>query len=87
MLGRPTLWIGIVSRIVLIMVTAIIAHEIVKLGAAHINNRIVRILLAPGLMLQVMTTREPDDSQRKAAISALNEVIEIDKAADSVYSA
>ena len=75
------------SRIVLIPVVAIMGYEIMKLGAAHINNRIVRILLAPGLMLQVMTTREPDDSQREAAISALNEVIEIDKAADSVYSA
>ena len=69
------------------MVTAIIAHEILKLGAAHINNRIVRILLAPGLMLQAMTTKEPDDSQREAAISALNEVIKIDKAAHSSYNA
>ena len=75
------------SRIVIIMVTAIIAHEILKFGADHINNRVVRILLALGLMLQAMTTREPDDSQREAAIWALNEVIEIDKAADSVYSA
>jgi uncharacterized protein YqhQ len=54
-----------------------------KLGAAHIDNSIVRILLAPGLMLQAITTREPDDSQLEAAISALNGVIEIDKAADS----
>ena len=87
LLGRPKLWIGIVSRIVLIMVTAIIAHEIVRFGAAHIDNRIVRILLAPGLMLQAMTTREPDDSQPEAAIWALNEVMAIDKVADSGYSA
>ena len=87
LLGRPTLWISIVSRIVLIPVIAIIGYEIMKFGAGHIKNRIVRILLAPGLMLQAMTTKEPDDSQPEAAIAALNEVIEIDKAADSSYSA
>jgi len=86
LLGRPTLWISIVSRIVLIPVIAIIGYEIMKFGAGHIKNKIVRILLAPGLMLQAMTTKEPDDSQLEAAISALNEVIEIDKAADSALN-
>ena len=86
LLGRPVLWISIVSRIVLIPVIAIIAYEIMKLGAAHIDNRIVRILLAPGLMLQSMTTKEPDDSQLEAAISALNEAVETDKAADSAVN-
>ena len=86
LLGGPTIWISIVSRIVLIPVIAIIGYEIMKFGAGHIKNKIVRILLAPGLMLQAMTTKEPDDSQLEAAISALNEVIEIDKAADSSYS-
>jgi uncharacterized protein YqhQ len=58
-----------------------------KLGLGHISKRVVRILLAPGLMLQAMTTEEPDANQREAAILALNEVIEIDKATDSSYSA
>jgi uncharacterized protein YqhQ len=83
LLGQPTLWIRILSRIALIPVIAVISYEIMKLGASHIDNKIVRVLLAPGLMLQSMTTREPDDSQLEAAISALNEVIEIDRAADS----
>jgi len=83
LVGKPTLWVRILSRIALIPVIAAISYEIMKLGAAHINNRIVRILLAPGLLLQTMTTREPDDGQIEAAISALNEVIEIDRTADS----
>jgi len=83
LLGRPPLWISIVSRIVLIPVIAIIGYEIMRFGAGHMENRIVKILLAPGLMLQAMTTREPDDSQLEAAISALDEVIKLDKAADS----
>jgi uncharacterized protein YqhQ len=86
LVGQPTLWIRILSRIALIPVIAAISYEIMKLGAAHINNKIVRILLAPGLLLQTMTTREPDDGQIEAAISALNEVIEIDQAADSSYN-
>ncbi len=86
LLGRPTIWISIVSRIVLIPVIAIIGYEILKFGAGHSENKIVRILLAPGLMLQSMTTKEPDDSQLEAAISALNEVIEVDKAADSALN-
>jgi len=86
LVGQPTLWVRILSRIALIPVIAVISYEIMKFGAAHINNKIVRVLLAPGLMLQSMTTREPDDSQIEAAISALNEVIEIDGAADSSYS-
>jgi len=76
-----------VSRIVLIPVIAIIAYEIMKSGAGHSENKIVRILPAPGLMLQAMTTKEPDDSQLEAAISALNEVVEIDKASESSYNA
>jgi uncharacterized protein YqhQ len=83
LVGQPTLWIRILSRIALIPVIAVISYEIMKFGAAHINNKIVQVLLAPGLLLQSMTTREPDDSQLEAAISALKEVIEIDRAADS----
>ena len=86
LVGQPTLWIRILSRIALIPVIAAISYEIMKFGAGHINNKIVRILLAPGLMLQAITTREPDDSQLETAISALNEVIEIDKTADSSCS-
>ena len=83
LVGQPTLWIRILSRIALIPVIAVISYEIMKFGAGHIQNSIVRILLAPGLMLQTITTREPDDSQIEAAISALNEVIKIDQTAAS----
>jgi uncharacterized protein YqhQ len=86
LVGQPPLWIRILSRIALIPVIAGISYEIMKFGAGHINNLIVRILLVPGLLLQAITTKEPDDSQIEAAISALNEVIKIDKTADSSCS-
>jgi len=49
-----------------------------KFGARHSKNTIIQILLAPGLILQAMTTREPNDGQLEAAIAALSEVIETD---------
>jgi uncharacterized protein YqhQ len=81
LLGGPGLGIRMLSRIVLIPVIAVIGYEIMKLGAAHSGNPFVRILLAPGLLLQGITAKEPDDSQLEAAIAALNEVIEIDRTA------
>ena len=78
MLGRPPLWISILSRIILIPVIAAIGYEFVRFGAAHSQNRFVRGLLAPGLLLQTMTTGEPDDRQLETAISALKKVIEAD---------
>ena len=78
LLGRPSLWLSILSRIILLPVIAALGYEVTRFGASHTKNILSRILLAPGLMLQAMTTREPDDSQLEAAISALNEVIEAD---------
>jgi len=78
LLGRPPLWIRMLSRIAFIPVIAAIGYEVMKFGAGHVRNTLVRIIIAPGLMLQSLTTREPDDSQLEAAISALNEVIAID---------
>jgi len=78
LLGRPPLWLSIISRIVLIPVIAAIGYEFVRFGAAHHQNALVRSLLAPGLLLQAMTTGEPNDSQLETALSALKTVIEAD---------
>lgn len=87
LLGRPTLLLRLLLRLALIPAIAAISYEIIKLGAAHAKNTMVRVLLAPGMMLQRLTTREPDDTQLEAAISALKEVIGIDTAADTADEA
>jgi uncharacterized protein YqhQ len=84
LLGRPPLWISILSRIVLIPVIAAIGYEFVRFGAAHSQNWFVRGLLAPGLLLQTMTTGEPNDSQLETAISALKKAIEADSGEPSI---
>ena len=80
LLGRPGIWLSILSRIVLIPVIAAIGYEFVRFGAAHSRNWFVHGLLAPGLLLQAMTTGEPNDSQLETALSALKKVIETDSA-------
>lgn len=78
LLGRPPLWLRILSRIVLIPLIAAIAYEAIRLGASHTRNIAIRMMLAPGLALQSITTRIPDDSQLEVSIAALKEVIKLD---------
>jgi uncharacterized protein YqhQ len=80
LVGSPSLPIKILSRIVLVPVVAGIAYELMRLGAANYRFRVVRWLLAPGLALQGMTTREPDDSMIECAIAALQRVLSRDQA-------
>ncbi|MGH2509092.1 MAG: DUF1385 domain-containing protein [Ktedonobacteraceae bacterium] len=81
LVGSPTLVLKVLSRIVLVPVVAGIAYELMRLGAAHYHIRIVRWLLAPGLALQGLTTREPDDSMLECAIAALKRVMQRDAVA------
>jgi uncharacterized protein YqhQ len=76
--GSPSLLIKILSRVLLVPVVAGIAYELMRLGAANYRYRIVRWLLAPGLALQGLTTREPDDSMIECAIAALHRVMRRD---------
>ena len=78
LLGRPSIWLSILSRIILIPVIAAIGYEFVRFGASHYRNVLVRALLVPGLMLQSMTTGEPNDGQLETAISAMKKVVEND---------
>ena len=81
LVGSPSLLIKIISRIVLVPVVAGIAYELMRLGAANYRYRVVRWLLAPGLALQGLTTREPDDGMIECAIAALRRVLRRDEQA------
>jgi len=81
-LGRPPLPLRLLSRVLLVPVVATIAYEFVRFAANHYGNPIVRLVLAPGLMLQGLTTREPDDDQLDVAIVALQAVLESERAAE-----
>src|SRR6184192_1260876 len=76
LLGRPVWYWLIVSRIVLLPVIAGIAYELIRFAGKHTDSRILMTLLAPGLWLQRLTTREPTLDQLEVSIKALKEVLE-----------
>lgn len=67
-----------VTRLLLVPVVAGIAYEIIRFSAAHAEQPLMRLLIAPGLALQKLTTREPDDGMIEAAIAALEPVLAAD---------
>ena len=80
-LGTPDLPLRIASRVVLIPVIAGIAYEVIRYTAAHEDNAFFRALAAPGLALQALTTRPPDDDQIEVAITAMSSALEADRSA------
>jgi uncharacterized protein YqhQ len=76
--GWLALLLRFVSRLLLVPVVAGIAYEIIRFSAAHAGNPLMRLLVAPGLAMQKLTTREPDDSMIEAAIVALEPVLAAD---------
>jgi uncharacterized protein YqhQ len=75
-LGRPAIQWLILSRILLLPVIAGIAYELIRFAGKHSDNRLLMKLLAPGLWLQRLTTREPTLDQLEVSIRALEEVLE-----------
>ena len=84
LVGDPALWVKLVSRVVLIPVIAGIAYEFLKFSAAHQQNPIIKVLIAPGLALQAMTTREPDLGMVAVAIAALEKLLAEEALAEEV---
>jgi uncharacterized protein YqhQ len=78
LLGRPPWYWLITSRIVLLPVIAGIAYELIRFAGKHQDNRILMTLLAPGLWLQRLTTREPTLDQLEVSIKALKEVLDLE---------
>lgn len=71
-------WAKFLSRVFLIPLIAGLSYEILRVSARFKDNPFTYLLSLPGLMLQGLTTREPDDSQLEVAIIALKEVLELD---------
>ena len=79
LVGLPAIWLMALARILLIPIIAGIAYEINRFNANHTNSGLVKTALTPGLWLQSLTTKEPDDSQLEVALSALKKAVEIDQ--------
>lgn len=78
-LGWPSLWERILSRILLMPVVAGISYEIIRFAGKHMDKPWVRAAILPGLALQKLTTRQPDDDQIEVAIASLKAVLPPDR--------
>jgi uncharacterized protein YqhQ len=79
LVGRPPLWLRILSRILFIPVISGLSYELLKLADRHRTNWLLRTFwLKPGLMLQRLTTGEPDDGMVEVAITALRELLSLE---------
>ena len=76
--GRPAWYWLIATRILLLPVIAGIAYELIRFAGKHQSNRVLMTLLAPGLWLQRLTTREPTLDQIEVSIAALKEVLSLE---------
>ena len=76
----PKLWpfyLKAGSRVVLLPLIAGISYEFLKWSSKNDGHPLVRMIIAPGLALQRLTTREPDDQQLEVAIRSMNEALEV----------
>ena len=77
-IGRPSWPLLIASRILLLPLIAGLAYELIRFAGKHTGNRLLMTLLAPGLWLQRLTTREPSLDQIEVSIRALRDVLQLE---------
>lgn len=75
LLGEQSLLMRIASRVLLLPAVAGVSYEIMKMAASPRFSKYIGWMSYPGMMLQKLTTREPDDSQLEVAIRALSAVL------------
>jgi uncharacterized protein YqhQ len=76
--GRPAWYWLVATRVLLLPLIAGLAYELIRFAGRHQGNRALMTLLAPGLWLQRLTTREPSLDQLEVSIRALREVLDLE---------
>jgi uncharacterized protein YqhQ len=84
LLGRPVLWLRVLSRLLLIPVIAGVAYEYIRFSARHMNKRLIQAIAAPNLAMQRLTTREPEDDMLEVAIKAFHCMMAAEKETEPV---
>lgn len=75
LLAGQSLLVAVAGRLALIPVIVAVSYEVLRWGARHRSNGIVRWIYMPGIWLQMITTRQPDDSMIEVAIVSLEEAL------------
>jgi uncharacterized protein YqhQ len=79
LITSPNYWIRLSYRILLIPVIASVSYELLRLSDIYKESRIMKVLTAPGLILQRLTTQPPDDKMLAVALKAVKEVVDLQK--------
>ena len=82
LLPSSSYWIRLSYRVILIPVISAVSYEALKLSDRYKDSRIMKALVAPGLLLQRFTTRQPDDDMLEVAIKAVKEVESLQRASE-----
>jgi uncharacterized protein YqhQ len=82
-LPRVNLLLDLIVRLALVIPVASISYEALRLGAAHERSPVMRLVVAPGLLLQRITTRRPDARMIEVAVASLEEAIAGDRDAEA----
>ncbi len=75
---EPLSWL-IISRIIFIPLIASISYESIRISSIYDQNLFIKLLMAPSLWLQKLTTKQPDDDQIEVAIESMKASIQYDK--------
>jgi uncharacterized protein YqhQ len=75
LMGRPAVWVRVLERIAVIPLVAALAYEIIRFAGRHEDSLAMKVIMAPGLLLQRLTTRKPDREQLEVAIAALQAAV------------
>ncbi len=78
LVGRQTPVVMVGSRILLIPVIASVGYELLRVGSRHRGNPIVRVVMWPGILVQMITTKQPTDDMIEVAIVAVEEALRAD---------
>jgi uncharacterized protein YqhQ len=74
-LPRTNIFVDLLARLALIVPVASISYEVLRFGAAHETNPLMRLFVAPGLLLQGITTRRPEPEMIDVAVASLQEAL------------
>lgn len=80
---ETVIWKRVLIQICLVPFIGSFTYELIRLARRFEHTTVVKILMAPGLLLQKLTAREPDDDQIEVAVTALKEALRVEEAGDT----
>ncbi len=78
LVGKQPAHVMVASRIILIPVLAMIGYELLRFGARHRSNPIIKVVMWPGILVQMITTKQPTDDMIDVAIVSIEEALRAD---------